>query len=304
MARARTSPTYVDDTVSQYTINSTTGALSPKTPAAVTTGHNPWGIAVSGDSVYVADYNGVTAVSQYTIDSTTGALSPKAAVGTFGGNPVAIAVSPNGTSAYVVNFFTGTVSQYTIDSSTGSLSPKTPATVTAAAGPGPAGIAVSPDGKSVYVTNTSDNAVSQFTINSTTGALSPKTPPTVAAGGDPTGIVVAPVRTCPKFFVLCNAVFQVFSTTATIATNLLLAAPVGILVQRILGRRIVTIGRVPLGRHRVGRVTLRWNLRVRGQKLAPGRYLITLRALSASGNVIALTAPVKITIHPKKHGHG
>lgn len=44
----------------------------------------------------------------------------------------------------------------------------------------------------------------------------------------------------------------------------------------------------------------RWNPSVNGQRLPPGHYLITLRALGASGHVIALSAPVKITIHPRE----
>ena len=160
---------------------------------------------------------------------------------------------------------------------------------------------MSPDGKSAYVTNDTADTVSQLTINQTTGALSLKTPATVVAGGDPWGIAVAPVGTCPKIFAGCNVVLQLSSGAATVATTLLQAGPVGILVQRVLGKRIVTIGRVPLGRHPVGHVALRWNLSVNGQRLPPGHYLITLRALGASGQVIALSVPVKITIHPKKH---
>ena len=256
---------------------------------------------MSGNSAYVTNI-GMDTVSQYTIDPTTGALHPKvpATVPTFALlEPVGIAVSPNGKSAYVVNYPTGKVSQYTINPTTGALSPKTPATITTDGGPG--GIAVSPDGKSAYVTNDTANTVSQYTINQTTGALSPKTPATVAAGGDPCGIAVAPVSTCPKIFAGCNVGLQLSSGAATVTTTLLQAGPVGILVQRVLGKQIVTIGRVPLGRHPVGHVSLRWNLSVNGQRLPPGHYLITLRALGASGQVIALSAPVKITIHPKKH---
>ena len=54
-------------------------------------------------------------------------------------------MTPDGTSAYVVNYsllLVGTVSQYDIDPVSGALSPKTPATV--AAGTNPSGIAVRP----------------------------------------------------------------------------------------------------------------------------------------------------------------
>ena len=129
MAGARTSPSPspTPAEVSQYTVNPTTGALSPKTPATVPT-DEPEGIAVSGNSAYVTNI-GMDTVSQYTIDPTTGALHPKvpATVPTFALlEPVGIAVSPNGKSAYVVNYPTGKVSQYTINPTTGSAQPQDP----------------------------------------------------------------------------------------------------------------------------------------------------------------------------------
>jgi hypothetical protein len=57
---------------------------------------------------------------------------PTVAAGTF---PIAIVVSPEGNSAYVVNTDANTISQYRIDPSTGKLTPLSPATVPAN-GPG------------------------------------------------------------------------------------------------------------------------------------------------------------------------
>ena len=108
------------------------------------------------------------------------------------GTPVAIAVSPDGKSAYVANNGTdgaGGVSQYTVGAG-GALSPM--ATPTVAAGNGPLGIAVSPDGKSVYVTNSTGAAgVSQYTVGAD-GALTPMATPAVAAGVEPNAIAVSP----------------------------------------------------------------------------------------------------------------
>jgi YVTN family beta-propeller protein len=82
--------------VSQYSIDPVTGALSPKTPASVATGALPFRIAVTpdGNSAYVTNGRDNT-VSQYTIDPLTGALSPKtpATVAT-GSGPTGIAVTP------------------------------------------------------------------------------------------------------------------------------------------------------------------------------------------------------------------
>jgi 6-phosphogluconolactonase len=84
------------NTLSQYNIDSLTGALSPKTPATVATGVAPRGVAVTADgkSAYVANEVDAT-VSQYDVNPLTGGLSPKtpATIAT-GINPIAIAVNP------------------------------------------------------------------------------------------------------------------------------------------------------------------------------------------------------------------
>jgi hypothetical protein len=80
---------------------------------------------------------------------------------------------------------------------------------------------------------------------------------------------------------------------------------VGILVQRIvghhmlLGRRVPTlrmVGRVPFGLKRKGKVRIHWNHRVSGHKLRPGRYLVTVRAVTASGTVRELSRSFAVRI--------
>lgn len=78
-------------------------------------------------------------------------------------------------------------------------------------------------------------------------------------------------------------------------------ATIGVLVQRREGGRIVTVGRVPLGHHRSGPFQVRWRLRVNGRRLAPGRYLLTLRALKGN-QVIDETRPATITVPARTVG--
>jgi 6-phosphogluconolactonase len=184
--------------VRQYDIDSLTGTLSPKTPAAVAAGDTPVGVVVTpdGKSAYVTNINSGT-VSQYDINPTSGALTPKsrATVPTGIGPTNGVAVTPDGRSAYVYNSGVGggdppanAVSQYDIDPATGELSPKTPATVAAGPGSTASGLAVNPDGKSAYVVNSS--VVSQYSIDPVSGALTPKTPATASTGGGSTGIAI------------------------------------------------------------------------------------------------------------------
>jgi hypothetical protein len=59
--------------------------------------------------------------------------------------------------------------------------------------------------------------------------------------------------------------------------------PWGSSCQRIVrfthvhGKRVPVlrqVGRVPLGKHHRGHVRIRWNLKVNGHRLKPGKYLI------------------------------
>jgi DNA-binding beta-propeller fold protein YncE len=121
-------------TLSQYSVNPVTGALSPKSPATVVTGEAPSHVTVSpdGKNAYVTNSIDDT-VSQYRIDPRNGTLAPltppTVTAGTPGapgdGDLLGIVVTPNGDSVYVVNSG-GTVWQYTVNRRTGTLTPKTP----------------------------------------------------------------------------------------------------------------------------------------------------------------------------------
>ena len=81
---------------------------------------------------------------------------------------------------------------------------------------------------------------------------------------------------------------------------------VGIIVQRIVGATRVLghkapklrfVGRVPLGRFKEGRRhQVRWDRRVNGRKLRPGRYLVTVRSVTPKGEVRDLGKPVQVRI--------
>ncbi len=181
-------------TISMYTINSSTGILTPTTPATVPTGYFPQGIAIdpSGKFVYTANSDDNT-VSMFTIDSSTGLLTPTTppSVAT-GWSPSSVTVDPSSRFAYVANQIDDSVSMYTINSSTGVLTPTTPATVPT--GSSPFGVTVDPSGKFAYVPNAYDsgNTVSQYTIDSVTGVLTPNTPSTATTGNQPTWVAVDP----------------------------------------------------------------------------------------------------------------
>ena len=191
-------------TVAMFTIDSSTGVLSPTTPPTVPTGYFPQGIAIDplGRFVYTANSDDNT-ISMFTINASTGVLTPTtpAAVGA-GWSPGFVTVDPSGKFAYASNQDDDTVSMYTINSSTGILTPTTPATVQA--GSSPFGVTVDPSGKFAYVPyaySQPNNFVWQFTIDPVTGLLTPNTPPVISAGNSPTSVAVDPTS---KFAYVTN----------------------------------------------------------------------------------------------------
>ncbi len=94
----------------------------------------------------------------------------------------------------------------------------------------------------------------------------------------------------------CDANVQFQGSSALVSFSLGQPVPVGILVQRKKGHKRVQVGRVPFGLHHGARLRIRWNLRVNGHKLPPGRYLITLRAFGTNRHVIAAAHTVTLTI--------
>jgi hypothetical protein len=218
-----------------------------------------------------------------------------------GHDPVGIAVSPDGQSVYVADEADGQVSEYMATSA--GLKPKTHATIGAVINP--TGVAVAPDGNSVYVTDAFGFKLFQYSGGS--GAirpLVPESPATVETGANPTAIAIGPSQLhfpCASVISACAVGFQVASSGArTIAVSfhvmLLRAAPVGILVQRLVGERRVPVGRVPFGLERAGKLRIRWNVLVNGHRLPHGRYSITLRMFDRHHYLITLARPVTITI--------
>ncbi len=176
---------YNDNTVS--VINAATNTVT----ATITVGgagsgfFNPYGIAVNpaANFVYVLGQN---ADQVAVVNATTNTLYTTVAVGT---SPYAIAVLPNGTSAYVTNFNSsiqqsngtysdGIVSVINANSNT--------VTTTVTAGINPAGVAVNPAGTLAYVANNGGANVS--VINTNSNAVTA----TIAVGSGPKGIAVSP----------------------------------------------------------------------------------------------------------------
>jgi hypothetical protein len=60
--------------------------------------------------------------------------------------------------------------------------------------------------------------------------------------------------------------------------------------------RLRTVGRVPLGRFKRGRLRRHWDFKVNGRRLKPARYLVTVRAVTAKAKVRELGKPKLLRI--------
>jgi 6-phosphogluconolactonase len=131
------------DTIWQYSINLTTGKLTPKSPASLSSGGHDLAVAPNGKNLYVVNVSGGT-IAQYAISPATGALSARpVSTARTGSAPEAIALSPDGKNAYVTSEHLGALSQFAISPVTGKVTRLSPATVTAPSH-GSLGVAVTP----------------------------------------------------------------------------------------------------------------------------------------------------------------
>ena len=174
-----------DESVSVYSIDATTGALTAidadgagvgSTNTYISVGTTPYSVAVhhNGSYLYVAN-EGSSTVSAFDIGNIDpGTLSAKGPISDHVSNPVAIAIHPALAYAYVVNTGNDTVSVYSISS--GILTYQSQAST----GSQPSSISIDSTGQYAYVTNYGDNTVTAYAINQSDGSLS-----TAGISGDP-----------------------------------------------------------------------------------------------------------------------
>lgn len=198
----------VDATISMYTANSCTGALTamipPTVPTGVDNGFNAESMAMdpTGRFLYVANLGSnatdAATISMFTIDPVSGFLraTTRAQVPT-GFFPQGIAAST--AFVYTANSDDNSVSMFVIDANSGELTPLSPRETfvppvckSCSAVSSPDFVTVHPSGHFVYVTDQDDGSISTFSIDSLTGTLMPTNPAGAMAGLDPWKLVFDP----------------------------------------------------------------------------------------------------------------
>ncbi len=155
--------------ISQYTVSSTDGSLTPISPATVNTGSAmsmPNSLAVDPTSSYLYVANqGDNNVTEFVIGA-GGALTP-VSTPLIGAGVAPFSVTVSGIYVYVANSGDSTVSQYSI----GGGGVLTSIGAAVAAGAGVSSVTVDPTGTYAYATNRGTNTISQYTVTPGTGVL-------------------------------------------------------------------------------------------------------------------------------------
>lgn len=165
-----------DDTLDAFSVNPSTGALTPTTQGGHGTGDDPYDAKVhpSGRFLYVSN-SGDNNVSLFSIDPDTGELDTVGPSIDTGTEPGSLVISPDGRFLYVVNVISENVSSYSIDQNTGELTPL--AGTPPAAGSTPFPAVLDPTGRFLYVANFDFPATfTSFTVDQESGLLSPTVP--------------------------------------------------------------------------------------------------------------------------------
>ena len=179
------------DTVSVFTVNQTTGALTLSgSPYSVGSGPQSAIFSPSGGLLAVANTNS-NSVSMYSVNQTTGALTEvSGSPFSTGADPSAAVFSPDGGLLAVPNWGDGTVSVFTVNQTTGALAQVSGSPF--AAGSGPVAVAFSPDGTLLATANELSYSVSMYSVNQTTGALKELSGSPYAVGKYPTSVQFSP----------------------------------------------------------------------------------------------------------------
>lgn len=186
--------------VSMYSINSSTGALTPLSPPTVTAGFGTGYITINpaGTFAYAVNFEDsiVGSISTYSIDPSTGILTFLNSGIALGNTPSELTINPAGTFAYITNKYDKNLFIYSINPSSGSLSRVSSYSLSPSY---PTRVTINSSGTFAYIVNTGDGTsngyVSMYSINATTGALTPLSTPTVSAGISAQYLTISPSGT-------------------------------------------------------------------------------------------------------------
>ena len=183
----------VANTISIYTINSVTGALTPAAGSPFAQAGGPVAMAFDATNkfAYVVNHDGPS-VSAFAVDATTGMLTligdePAAAA------PGEIAIDPLGRYVYVSSAATQFISAYLVDATTGALG--TPAGFPKMIGDALGEMVMDATGNYLYAVNQSSGSLNGFLVNPVDASFFGTTPGSpYVVGTTPLGVTLDPAN--------------------------------------------------------------------------------------------------------------
>lgn len=177
-------------TVSAFSLDSTTGVLTPVPGLPFAAGTTPTGVlamttASSTNVLFVAN-QGSNNISVFDINPDGSLTQVTGSPFSAGLGPVAIAAEPTHNFLYVADKNSNQLSAYRINGGDGALTPLNPATVST--GSQPVAVAVHPDGLYLYTANFGSDSISGFKLTTQTGVLTAVQAP--ATSSRPVGIAL------------------------------------------------------------------------------------------------------------------
>jgi 6-phosphogluconolactonase (cycloisomerase 2 family) len=203
----------LDNTVSVYTVNTSTGAFSPISLSPFATGKSPYYLAfspVASGSLFAAVSNlEDNTVSVYKVNTITGVFTPvyKSPFST-GSEPTGVAFSPvvsGNLFAAISNQSSNTVSVYKVNTTTGVFTPVSGSQF--ATGSNPTDVAFSPlisGNLFAAVPNDVDNTVSVYKVSIITGVFTQVSGSPFLTGNSPYDIAFSPLASGNLFAVVSN----------------------------------------------------------------------------------------------------
>ena len=165
------------DTVSAFAVDSSTGALTPLSPATFATGKGPSSIAVDPalGHIYVANNGGSNDVSAFSVDIGTGLLTPLAwSPFPAGANPLSLALGPKAAGTDEVQFLYSANPDATNPSISGfNLIAAVPTPLSGSPFPLVVGPYIATDRTGAYLYVTAGSGIVGYGIDGTTGMLTP-----------------------------------------------------------------------------------------------------------------------------------
>ncbi len=183
-----------EDTISAYSVNATTGALTPLATPTFATDEHPEDLTIdaAGAHLYAPVANSSTpgAVDWFTIGA-DGTLTGKSSI-PAGVTPVFLAIDPAGPYAYIASSAGAEVYGYSIDPTTGALTALAGSPFSTGSGSRPQFITLDPSGKFGYTANEGADNLSGFAIDPTTGVLTAVPNSPFPAGLKPIFVSISP----------------------------------------------------------------------------------------------------------------